>query len=99
MVDGRIGLRTRMRLYVGIGCAKKFLGPVDGNLLDLIHHFTASIIAFAGIALGIFVGQHRAGGFHDRWTGKVLRSNQFNAVKLAFVFLLNQIKYVLVSHF
>ena len=55
-----VGLRAGMGLHVGEGAAEQPLGAVDGELLDDIDKFAAAVIALAGIALGIFVGQDRA---------------------------------------
>ena len=48
-----------MRLHIGRIGAKNLLDPVDGQLLDHIHMLTATVIALARVALGIFVGQLR----------------------------------------
>ena len=47
-----------MRLYIGIGRSKQLFSTLYGNSLYFIYYLTASIIAFAGIALSIFIGQN-----------------------------------------
>ena len=54
---GCIGLRSAVGLHVGILGAKELLHAVDGQLFHLIHHLAAAVVALAGIAFGIFVGQ------------------------------------------
>ncbi len=66
-----IGLGTRMGLHIGPFNAKKFFYAVDGQLFNLVNHLATAIVALAGEAFCIFVGEHRAGGFHDLWTHKI----------------------------
>ena len=45
-----------MGLHVYIFCAKEFFGAVNRQLLGNVHVFAAAVIAFAGVAFGVFVG-------------------------------------------
>ena len=80
-----VGLRARIGLYVGILGAEQGLEPVDRQLLDDINVLAATVIAFAGIALGVLVGQLRALGLHHRWRGVVLAGDQLDVLFLAGV--------------
>src|SRR5690606_25377714 len=62
---------------------------VNGQLLDNIHVLAAAVIALAGIAFGVFVGQLRTLRFHHGRAGVVFRSDQLDMLFLALVFLLD----------
>jgi len=81
-IDGLIGLRTGMRLHVGVFGTEQALDAVDGDLLDLIDKFTAAIETLARITFGIFVGQLRALSFHHCRAGVIFRRDQFDMVIL-----------------
>ena len=58
MQDGRVGLRARVRLHVGVVGAEQFLGTLDGQRLDVVDVLAAAVVALARIALGVLVRQH-----------------------------------------
>jgi hypothetical protein len=60
-----IGLASGVRLDVGEGAAKQFLGARDRDLFGDINKLAAAVIATSRIALGIFVGEHRALGLQN----------------------------------
>ena len=74
-----IGLCARVGLHVGIFCAKQLAHAVDGQLLYLVHHLTAAIVAVAGIAFGIFISEVGAHGLHHLFANEVLTCNELNA--------------------
>ena len=78
-----------MWLHVGCFGAKEFFHAVDGQLLHHVHKFAAAVVAPAGVALGIFVGQLRAGGLQHGGRGIVFAGDQLDVVFLALVFGLN----------
>ena len=84
-----VGLRTRIRLHIGVLGAEQLLQAVDGQLLDHIDIFATTVIAAARIAFGVFVRQLTALGLHDRWRGVVFRGDQLDVIFLALVFLLH----------
>ena len=86
-----IGLRAGVRLHVGILGVKQLLGAVARQVLDLIHVFAATVIALAGIAFGVLVGEDAAGRFQNRFGGEVLAGDQFQTRVLALGFLANQV--------
>ena len=85
-VNRLVGLRTGMRLNIGVFGAEQFFHAVDGKLLCNIDVFAAAVIAFAGVAFSVFVGQLRPLCFHHGATDIVFRSNQLDVVLLALVF-------------
>ena len=63
---GLIGLRARVRLHVHVIALEKLLGAIAGQVFDHVHKLASAVVALAGIALGIFVGQRSGGGGHHR---------------------------------
>ena len=82
-VHGQVGLRTGMRLHVGIFGAEQFAGTVNGQLLNLVHIRAAAVIAVARIALCILIGEHCAHCGHYRGADNVFTCNQLNVAALA----------------
>ena len=78
-----------VRLHVGRFHAEKLLDAIDGQLLDDIDVFAAAVVAAAGVALGVFVGELRACGLQDGGRGVVFAGDQLDVVFLALVFDLN----------
>jgi hypothetical protein len=78
---GLVGLRAGIRLDVGGFGAEQLLEAVDGQLLGDIDVLAAAVVALAGVAFGVLVGQLRALGFHDRGL-VVFRRDQFDVVFL-----------------
>ena len=58
MKHSRIGLRTRVGLYIGIGSTKQFFGTVNGQLLYLVYHFATTVVALSWVTLSIFIGKY-----------------------------------------
>ena len=79
-----------MRLHVGRFSSKNLLDAIDGELLGHIHVLTTTVVAFAGVAFGIFVGQLGALRLHHSRGGVVFTGDQLNMVLLAKVFCLNR---------
>ena len=59
-IDRHIGLRSGMGLDIGMVGAEKLLCPLNGQVLDNVHMVAAAVIALAGVAFRIFIGQNRA---------------------------------------
>ena len=76
-------------MNIGTVGAEQFLGAVDGKLFNDIHVLAAAVVAFAGIALGIFVGQLRALSLHHWPRDIILGGNQFDVIFLAAVLSLD----------
>ena len=78
-----VGLGAGMRLDIGEGAVEQPPGAFDRHRLGDIDILAAAIVAAAGIAFGIFVGEHRAlrlehGSRHD-----VFRCDQLDLMLLA----------------
>ena len=78
-----VRLAAGVRLHVGEAAAEEPRHPLDRELLGHVDVLAAAVIAPARIALGVFVGHHRAlrlehGARHD-----VLRGDQLDLVLLA----------------
>src|SRR5229473_1332601 len=78
-----VGLRAGMRLHVREAAVEQLAGTVDGELLGLVDLLAAAVVAPAGIALGIFVGEHRARRFEHGARDDVLRGDQLDLLALA----------------
>ena len=83
---GHVGLGSRVGLYVGPFGIENLFQPVDGKLFRLVYHLATAIVAFAGIAFGIFVGQTGTHGFHNLVTDKIFRGDKFDAFHLTLTF-------------
>ena len=81
-VHGHIGLGAGVGLDIGVLGAEQLLGPVDGQIFDFIHIFTAAVVAGAGVALSIFIGQMAAHGLHHGGADKVLGGDKLDMVLL-----------------
>jgi len=72
-----------VRLHVGGFGAKDLLDAVNGQLFGDVHVFAAAVVALAGVALGVFVGQLAALGGHDGGRSIVFARDQLDVVLLA----------------
>ena len=60
LVGGQVGVRPGVRLHVGVLGAEQRLGPVAGEVLDLVDDAVPAVVAAARVALGVLVGEDRA---------------------------------------
>ena len=88
--DCGIGLCAGVGLHVGILGSEELADAVDGYLLHFVHHLAAAIVALAGVAFGVFVGQARTHGPHDLFADVVLRGNKFHASVLSLILFLDK---------
>ena len=79
-------------LDVGVFRIVELAEPFDGEVLDLVDHLAAAVIALARIAFRVFVGADGADGFHHLVADIVFRGDQFQAGGLAFPLPLDQIE-------
>src|SRR5208283_1497967 len=56
-IGGHVRRRSRVRLYIGVLGAKELLGTVARQALDHVGEFASAVIALAGIALSVLVGE------------------------------------------
>ena len=82
-IDGHVGLRSCVRLDVGMLRAEELLGAVAGQRFDDVDVFAAAVVTSAGVAFGVLVGENRASGLEDGRAGVVFGGDQFEAVGLA----------------
>ena len=82
-INRHVGLRARVRLYVGVLRAEELFRPLNGQIFHLVHALAAAIVALAGITLGVFIGENRSHGRHDSRRDQILRGDQFNISSLA----------------
>ena len=78
-----VGLAARVRLDVGEAAAEQLLGALDGERLGDVDELAAAVIAPARIALGVFVGQHRALRLEHGAGDDVFRGDELDLVALA----------------
>jgi hypothetical protein len=69
--------------------AEQFLGAIARQVFDDIGPFAAAVVAFAGIAFGVLVGEDAAGGFQHGLRDEVLAGDQFQLRVLALGFVEN----------
>ena len=70
-------------LDVGVLGAEQLLGAVDRQLLGDVDLLAAAVVAAAGVALGVLVGQHRADRLEHRLGDEVLRGDHLQRPLLA----------------
>jgi hypothetical protein len=58
-------------------------GAVAGEVLDDVREFATAVVAFAGIAFRVFVGEDRACGLKHGAADEVLRGDHLEALVLA----------------
>ena len=86
-VNGDVGLRAGVGLYVGVFGAEEFLCAINRELLDLVGEFAAAVITFAGIAFRVFVGEDRAHGLENGFRDEIFGWDEFEAGGLALGFI------------
>src|SRR5579884_3673715 len=90
-VDRHVGARPAVRLDVGVLRAEELLGPVDGQLLDLVDHLAAAVVATPRVPLGILVVEPRAERLQHRRGGDVLAGDELQGLLLAAQLLVEQV--------
>ena len=81
-VHGGVGLRPRMRLYVGVLGAEQLPRAVDRDLLHDVDDFAATVVAFARQSFRILVVQRRTHGLEHGGRHKVFTRDEFQPVVL-----------------
>ncbi len=89
LVDSVVCLCAGMGLYIGKAGAEELPGPLDGDVLHYIYALAAAVIPFSGVALRVFVGEHRTGSGQHGGADHVLRGDEFDVLLLAVIFRLN----------
>ena len=88
-VRRRVGLRAGVRLHVGVLGAKDLLGAVAGQVLHHVGVLAAAVVAAPRVALGIFIGEDRAGRLQHCLGDEVLAGNHLQPFVLAEGFVVN----------
>jgi hypothetical protein len=68
---------------------KSCFGAVAGQVLDDVGELAAAVVALAGIAFGVLVGEDGARGLEHGAADEVLRGDHLQAFVLAENFVLN----------
>ena len=90
-VGGHVGLRTRVRLDVDVlGTGEERDRPFLRKPLGDIDELAAAVVALAGQALGVLVGQPGTLGLHDRGRHVVLARDELDLVVLAVALALHR---------
>ena len=82
-VRGHVRLRAGVRLDVRVGRAEERLRAVDRELLGDVDPLAAAVVALAGQALRVLVGEPRPLGLHDGAESVVLAGDQLDLVVLS----------------
>src|SRR5215472_5844336 len=72
-----------MRLHIGMLGAEEFLGAIARQVLDHVDKLAAAIVAAAGIAFGVLVGEDAAGGFENSFGSEIFARNELDLRVLA----------------
>ena len=84
---GLVRLCAGMWLHIDESSAKQLFRTLDGKCLNNIDMLAAAIIAAAGIAFGIFIGQNRALRFENTGADDILGRDHLDLVLLADQFM------------
>ena len=82
-IYGGVRLRAAVRLDVGVVAAEELLAAFDGEVFDDIDVPAAAVVALAGQALRILVGEVRADRRHHRGGNEVFAGDQLDVAALA----------------
>ena len=82
-VGGHVGVGARVRLHVRVVGAEQRARTLAGQLLGLVDHQVAAVVALARVALGVLVREHRALRLEHRGRGEVLGRDQLDRGVLA----------------
>ena len=82
-----VGVGAAVRLHVGEPTLEELLGALAGDVFDLVVKLTAAVIALAGVALGVLVGQPTAGRVHHGGRDMIFAGDEFKRARLTVGFL------------
>ena len=83
LVDGQVGVGPGVGLDVGVLGPEQRAQALAGQVLDLVDDLVAAVVAAARVALGVLVGEDRAGGGQHGRRGEVLRGDELQGGRLA----------------
>src|SRR5581483_557536 len=87
---GDVGVGPRARLHVGVLGAEQGLAALAGEVLHLVDHVVAAVVALARVPLGVLVGEDRTGGLEHGARREVLRRDQLHRRVLPLALLVDQ---------
>jgi hypothetical protein len=90
LVHGHVRVGTAVRLHVGVVGAEQRGEAAARQVLHLVDDLVAAVVAAAGIALGVLVGQHRSGGGQHGGRREVLARDELECRRLAIPLLAQQ---------
>ena len=82
-VRRQIGVRARMGLHIGELGAVELAGAVAREVLDDVDLLASAVVALAGVAFRVLVGEDAAHGLHDGQAREVLGRDELDAAALA----------------
>jgi hypothetical protein len=74
-----VGLRSGMRLDIGVLGAEQLFGAINGQLLSYVDKLATTVIALRRIAFRVLVRQHGTLHFEHSFADKILRGNELQA--------------------
>ena len=94
LIHSEVGVGAAVGLHIGVVGSEELAGPLAGDLLHHVHALAAAVVPLAGIALGIFIGEHRTRRGQHRLADEVLRGDELNVALLPGVLRLNGLAYL-----
>ncbi len=91
-VSSGVGLGAGVGLDVDVLCAEELFGAIAGEIFNDVGEFTATVVALAGVAFGVFVGEDRSGGFEDGARDEVFRGDHLETLVLASDLVLDLVR-------
>ncbi len=82
-VSGQVGIGARVRLHVGVLRAEELARPPAGQVLGLVDHRVAPVVALARVPLGVLIGQDRTCRRQDGAGSEVFRGDELEGGVLA----------------
>ena len=88
-VGRSVGLRAGVRLHVDVLAAEELAGAIAGQILHDVGILAAAVVTASRIALGIFIGEDRAGCLQHRFGDEVFARYHLQSLVLAEGFVIN----------
>ena len=82
LIDRHVGVGPTVGLHVGVVGAEERGEATPGQVLHFVDDLVAAVVATAGIALGVLVGEDRAGRSEHGRRREVLTGDQLQRGRL-----------------
>src|SRR5690606_38524659 len=89
---GGVGRGARVGLDVGEVRTEERLGALDGEVLGNVDLLTTAVVATAGVALGVLVGENGSLRLKNRQGNEVLRGDHLEETALAVELALQNLR-------